>query len=94
MALWRSDDPGSGPGMFSLYVENVEPDTWITAEMVHDIVGAQEEFRLLGLEPAFEIEWRAGAMLSLTIRAENGTWTWAFHEYDRQRNLYNLVWPD
>lgn len=95
MVLYRVDDPAVyGYDRTRLWVENVEPLSWITEDVVAEIISAQDLARALGVTPKVEIEFVAGAMLSLTIRAENGTWIWRFGEFDGQRRLYRLAWPD
>ncbi len=94
MVLLREDDPSAYPWGYRLYVRHVQPVTWMAADLVLNLADAWGHAVALGWEPKAEVEFRDGAMLALTIRAENGTWIWRFTGYDHQRDAYRLAWPD
>lgn len=94
MMIVRVDDLVVRPWGYRLYVRDPQPRAWIDAEFVEQIIAVQLAAAALEWEPLIEVEFRAGEMLTLTIRAENGTWIWRFGDYDAERCLYQLAWPD
>jgi hypothetical protein len=94
MVFAREDDPSAWPWGFRLYVHRVQPVFWLATETLAGMLDDQDHALTLGWEPKVEVEFRDGAMLTLTIRAENGTWIWRFTDYDHQRDAYRLAWPD